>query len=238
MTIRYTPHPWRLYPCLEPWNGVALPDGWSEKSKWICGSLRCAQHPPALFGRAGRHAARAARRLIRIPARSAEQPVSLDGLFNCPWLGAGEMGDWELTAAQARNRREYPLRGGFLFPDGCWDTEEWNRCNESVHEVFPHRSTAGIEDAGPIVHTVYNLDARVQIPEQWAIRRGATYRADGRRPHWRGIYGGHGHSVAATPGNSVRGGAGEWADGPNYPARYATSGIRTGVNYIVYSMTH
>jgi hypothetical protein len=30
----------------------------------------------------------------------------------------------------------------------------------------------------------------------------------------------------------------EWADWPEYPEQYSALGIRMGVNFIVYSMTH
>jgi hypothetical protein len=30
----------------------------------------------------------------------------------------------------------------------------------------------------------------------------------------------------------------EWADVPQYPAKYSDLGIRIGVNYVVYAMTH
>jgi hypothetical protein len=30
----------------------------------------------------------------------------------------------------------------------------------------------------------------------------------------------------------------EWADSPHYPEKYSALGIRIGVNYVVYSMTH
>jgi hypothetical protein len=30
----------------------------------------------------------------------------------------------------------------------------------------------------------------------------------------------------------------EWADSPDYPAHYAALGVRIGVNYVVYAMTH
>jgi hypothetical protein len=30
----------------------------------------------------------------------------------------------------------------------------------------------------------------------------------------------------------------EWADDPTYPEKFAALGIRIGVNYIVYDMTH
>jgi len=38
--------------------------------------------------------------------------------------------------------------------------------------------------------------------------------------------------------NSDLGDSWEYADDPYYPEKYSALGIRTGVNYIVYSMTH
>jgi hypothetical protein len=38
--------------------------------------------------------------------------------------------------------------------------------------------------------------------------------------------------------NSDIGDSWEWADGPEYPERLAEMGIRIGVNYVVYSLTH
>ena len=30
----------------------------------------------------------------------------------------------------------------------------------------------------------------------------------------------------------------EWADAPHYPERFSALGIRIGVNYVVYAMSH
>ena len=43
--------------------------------------------------------------------------------------------------------------------------------------------------------------------------------------------------VAMTP-NSDIGDSWEWADEPRYDERFSALGIRIGVNYIVYAMTH
>jgi hypothetical protein len=85
---------------------------------------------------------------------------------------------------------------------------------------------------------VYDLDDRYQVPGQWALARGSTYRNDGATPHWRGIYDDHGRVMVAMSFNSDIGDSWEWADDPNYPEKYSALGIRIGVNYVVYSMTH
>jgi hypothetical protein len=38
--------------------------------------------------------------------------------------------------------------------------------------------------------------------------------------------------------NSDIGDSWEWSDNPRYPLTYSDLGIRIGVNYVVYAMTH
>ncbi len=255
--------PFRVYPSMEPYDDIELPPDFQDQSEWVFARLMYPQHPNARFGgyrrfgggdwreggtswtqdypRADRHFAQALRRLSRIHVRSVEQPVSLDDgddAFNYPWMNAGEMGDWKLTEAQAASLREYLLRGGFIMLDDFWGTEEWNRFAESMQRVFPDRPIVEIDNADPIFHIVYDLDERYQVPGQWALARGTTYRNDGSVAHWRGIYDDHGRVMVAMTFNSDVGDSWEWADDPNYPEKYSALGIRIGVNYVVYSMTH
>ncbi|MBI3684556.1 MAG: DUF4159 domain-containing protein [Acidobacteria bacterium] len=264
LTALYAQRPFRVYRSLEPYDAIALPPDWQEKTEFVFGRLMYPSHPNALFGRrfrfgfggdwreggtswtqdyprADRHFAMALRRLTRIHVRSAEQPVNLDDgddVFNWPWLCAGEMGDWKLTATQAKTLREFLLRGGFLMLDDFWGTEEWGRFEESMKRVFPDRPIVELEDAESIFHTVYDLDDRYQVPGEWALRRGTTYRNDGAVPYWRGIHDDRGRIVVAMSFNSDLGDSWEWADEPHYPEKYSALGIRVGVNYVIYSMTH
>ena len=75
----------------------------------------------------------------------------------------------------------------------------------------------------------------LEIPK---IMNSAAYRNDGATPHWRGIYDDHGRIMVAMSFNSDIGDSWEWADDPGYPERYSALGIRIGVNYVVYAMTH
>lgn len=256
--------PFRTYPSLEPHDDVELPPDWQEKAEWTFARLMYPQHPNARFGRykrgggrahwlegytswtqdyprADRHFAQALRRLTRLNVRSVEQPVNPDDgddIYNWPFLCAGEMGDWMLTDKQAAKLRDYLLRGGFLMLDDFWGTEEWDRFVESMSKVFPDRPIVEISDPDQIFHTVYDLDDRYQIPGQWALRRGSTYRNDGEQPYWRGIYDDQGRIMVAIYFNSDVGDGWEWADDPRFPERYSALAIRLGVNYVVYSLTH
>src|SRR5580692_8195876 len=256
--------PWRVDMSLEGYDNVPVPTDYQEKTEWVFARLMYPVHPQARFSRRGfgfgggdwrqggtswsqdypradRHFAQALRRLTRTHVRSVEQPVNLDDgddVFNFPWLAAGEMGDWKLTDSQAKQLREYLLRGGFLYLDDFWGTQEWERFDESMKLVFPDRPIVEIDDKDAIFHNVYDLDERYQIPGEWAIRQGRMYRADGFRAYWRGIYDDHGRVMVAMSFNSDIGDSWEWADDPYYPEKYSALGIRVGVNYVIYSMTH
>jgi hypothetical protein len=254
--------PFRVYISMEGYDNIPIPADAGEKAEWVFGRLMYPQHPYARFARyrwgrldwheggtswsqdyprADRHFAAALRRLTRIHTRSVEQPVNpddADDIYDWPWLCAGEMGDWKLTASQAKNLREFLLRGGFLMLDDFWGPDEWDRFMESMQVVFPDRPIVEIEDSDAIFHSVYDLDDRYRIPGMWGIRGQQRGRSEGAVPHWRGIYDDKGRVMVAMCFNNDVGDSWEWADEPEYPEKYSALGIRLGVNYVVYSMTH
>jgi hypothetical protein len=150
------------------------------------------------------------------------------------------MGDWKLTDSQAKTLREFLLRGGFLMLDDFWREDEWARFEESMKRVFPDRPIVEIENGDAIFHTVYDLNDRYQVPGQWALggRGYMSQRAAGTVAHWRAIYDDKGRIMVAMCFNSDLGDSWEWADDPGYPEKYSALGIRIGVNYVVYAMTH
>ncbi|MBI3207857.1 MAG: DUF4159 domain-containing protein [Candidatus Solibacter usitatus] len=258
--------PFRVYQSMEPYDVVPIPADWKDKGEFVFGRLMYPNHPNAMFGwygrgrggrqvdwreggtswsqdypRADRFFSQALRRLTRLHTRSVEQPVNLeddDDVFNWPWLCAGEMGDWKLTVPQAKKLRDFLLRGGFIMLDDFWGTQEWGRFEESMKLVFPDRPIEEIADEDSIFHAVYDLDDRYQIPGQWALRRGATYRSDGATAYWRGVRDDKGRLMVAMAFNSDIGDSWEWADDPYYPEKYSALGIRIGVNFVIYSLTH
>ena len=216
-----------------------------ELLDWHAGGTSWTQDYP----RADRHFAQALRRLTRLQVRSVEQPVNpdeTDDFFNWPWLNAGEMGDWKLTEAQAKTIREYLLRGGFLMLDDFWGSDEYARFATSMKLIFPNRPVEDIDNKDPIFHTVYNLDDRYQILGEWALGNRGGYggyggmnrRAAGTVAHWMGVYDDKKRLMVMISFNSDIGDSWEWADDPRYPEKMAGLGIRIGIDYVIYSMTH
>ena len=133
-----------------------------------------------------------------------------DRLFDYPWLYAVEVGQWELNASEAALLREYLDRGGFLMVDDFWGEYEWYIFNESMRLVFPDRPILELGEDHPLLHVLYDLDQRTQIPGRGGNRQGTV-------PHWRGIFDDDGRLMVAINFNMDMGDAWEHADDPWYP---------------------
>jgi hypothetical protein len=254
----YAIQPFREYPGLE-YESFALPRDYQEKTEWVFARL---MYPPVggssggiqLLGdwrqggsnwtmdypRSDRHFAAAVRRLTRIHARSAEQPVNLESgdEYDWPWLYGVEVGHWDLSDAQAVNFREFLLRGGFFMCDDFHGATEWDVFTASMKRVLPGRPIVEIPSPDAIFHTIYDLNDRYQVPGAQFLETGHTWEKDGKTPHWRGIYDDKGRLMVAICFDMDLGDSWEHADNPKYPEKFSALGIRTGVNYVVYAMTY
>jgi len=252
--------PFREFPGTE-YNDFPLPADWNEKTEWAFARLMFPPGPLDGYSRTGRftgdfrlgaslwtqdypradrHFSMALRRLTRLHVRSVEQPVNLDegGVGDWPWLYAVQTGHWQLTDSQAAALREYLLRGGFFMADDFWGPTEWEIFMDSMKKVFPDRQVVELENKDAIFHTVYDLDDRYQVASHGSVMRGVSFKCEGCPDHWRGIYDDRGRLMVAMTFQSDVGDSWEWADDPYYPEKYAALGIRIGVNYVMYAMTH
>lgn len=250
----------RQYPAWE-YNDFPLPPDWNVKGEWVFARLMYPTwHIPfdrqfrsftdwtkgntnwtIDYPRSDRHLSAAVRRLTRLQAKSVEQPVNLDDgddVYNYPWLYGVEVGHWELTDSQVARMREFLLRGGFFMCDDFHGTDEWNVFINSMKKVFPDRPIVDLDSGNAIFHTVFDLDDRYQVPGYQFLYSGRIYEKDGFEPRWRGIFDDKGRVMVAICHNMDLGDSWENADDPRYPEKYSALGIRIGVNYILYAMTH
>ncbi len=247
-----SPKPFQQYPGVEYFD-FELPTDYLDPAEWTFARL---MYPSLGWGsewrfggtswtidypRADRHIAALVRRLSVIDARSVEQPVNLDDgdeVFYWPWLYAVEVGQWDLSDAQAAKLREYLLRGGFLMVDDFHGSREWLIFVESMRRIFPDRPIVDLPDDDPIFHTFWDLADRQQIPGAQFIFSHRTYEQDGVEAHWRAIYDDKGRVMVAICHNMDLGDSVEHSDTPQYPEEYSAQGMRTFLNYIIYAMTH
>jgi hypothetical protein len=179
-------------------------------------------------------------RLTRLDTAREGRIVTLDDdeLMKYPWLYAVEVGNWVLDERQAAVLREYLLRGGFLMVDDFWGEYEWNVFFDSMVRVFPDRPIIEVPESDELLHVLYDLDERIQIPGAYSAYSGITWEKGGVTPHWRGIYDDDGRLMVAINFNMDMGDAWEHADDPNYPEPMTTLAYRFAVNYTIYAMTH
>jgi hypothetical protein len=175
---------------------------------------------------------------VSIGERARMLEVTDDTIFDYPWLYAVEVGSWYLGDAEAARLREYLLRGGFLMTDDFHGSAEWQGFTESMQRVFPDRPIVEIPDTDEVLHVLYDVDERIQIPGIAALRYGVTYERDGVTPHWRGIYDDNGRLMVAINFNMDLGDAWEHANDPGYPEPMTGLATRFAVNYVIYAMTH
>jgi hypothetical protein len=192
------------------------------------------------YPKADRQFLQGVRRLSRINARSVEHVVDLisDDLFNYPFVYVVEAGHWDLPLSQAQKLREFLDRGGFVMTDDFHGTLDWSIFTESLNRSMADRPIVDIENSDPIFHVLYDLDDKFQVPGIVNYPFRQTHEYDGFEPKWRALRDQKGRIVLYICHNMDLGDAWEWADHPEYPEKYASLAYRTGINAIIYAMTH
>ncbi|MGE5487921.1 MAG: DUF4159 domain-containing protein [bacterium] len=230
-------------------DGAPIPPDANEKTEWAFARLKYPSWGRRWYSsrswmvdypKADRQFVQGVRRLTRIHTCAGERVIDLDTdeIFYWPWVYVVEPGQWRLTDEQAARLREYMLRGGFLFFDDFHGTREWQIFEAGIARIFPDRQIVDIADTDEIFHVLYDMDERVQVPGIQYWYSGRTWERDGIDPKWRGIYDDKGRLMMAIHHNMDLGDAWEWADHPSYPEAWASQAYRTGINSIIYAMTH
>jgi hypothetical protein len=160
-------------------------------------------------------------------------------LFDFPFLYSVEVGHWNLTPEEAAALREYLRRGGFLFCDDFWGSQEWANFQENLERVLPAARVQDVPLSHPVFHCYYDIAQIIQTPNVGnAVYGRTTWEEDGLVPHCRGVFDENGRLMILINWNTDLGDAWEWADLPGYPAKYSTYAYKIGINAIIYAMTH
>lgn len=195
------------------------------------------------YPEAENHFLQGVKRLTRIDTTPDSRHVSLldDKIFDYPWLFAQQVGRWQLSDEETLRLREYVLRGGFLVVDDFHGQYEWQIFQSVIQRVLPGYAIVELEAGDSLLHILYELDQRTQIPGRRHLRRapsGEIVAQLAGPPHWRGIYDDSGRLLVAINFNMDMGDAWQHADDPVYPEPMTALAYRFGINYILYAMTH
>jgi hypothetical protein len=166
-------------------------------------------------------------------------------LFSCPFLMAGDVGSMGISDTDAVRLREYLLKGGFLWTDDHWGSEEWAVWTRELAKVFDPREypIEEVTPADPIFQTQFVVKELPQIPNigYWRRSGGDTSEqgADSAVPHFQVVRDRQGRIMLAMTHNTDIADAFEReADDPVYFARFSPRGYALGINVVLYALTH
>jgi hypothetical protein len=168
-----------------------------------------------------------------------------DQLFACPFLMAGDVGSMGLSDSDAARLREYLLKGGFLWTDDMWGSEQWDTWMREIAKVLPPDEYPIVEitPADPLFQAQYVVKAMPQIPNlpYWRGSGGGTSEqgADSAEPRFHVIRDRHDRiMVAMTRNTDVADSFEREGDDPVYFAQFSPNGYALGINVLLHALTH
>jgi hypothetical protein len=168
-----------------------------------------------------------------------------DQLFSCPLLMAGDIGSAGFSPTDAARLREYLLKGGFLWTDDHWGSDEWEVWKRELAKVFPpdQYPIEELTPADPIFKTQFVVPEMPQIPNigYWRRSGGDTSEqgADSAMPVARGIADRDGRiMVFMTHNTDIQDSWEREGEDPSYFYAFSPRGYAFGINAILYALTH
>lgn len=166
-------------------------------------------------------------------------------LFQCPFLLMAAPGSAFFGEQDAERLRTYLLKGGFLWADDFWGSDQWDSWEAQIRKVLP-ADTYALTDL-PLQHPL--LRAQFVVPEipqipniGYFFRSGGDTSergADSAVPHARVITDARGHVLVLMTHNTDIGDSWEReGDDPTYFATFGPRGYAFGINVLLYAMTH
>jgi hypothetical protein len=166
-------------------------------------------------------------------------------LFRCPFIMMTEVGSTYFSPAEAERLREYLLKGGFLWADDFWGTWAWEVWAREIGKALPPSEypIVDVPLTHPIFHQQFDVKRVIQIPSigMWMRLGGGTSErgADSATPEAKAIFDKQGHMLVFITHNTDFGDAfEEEATDPNYFYTFSVEGYQTGINVLLYALTH
>jgi len=151
-------------------------------------------------------------------------------IFENPILYMSEPGFWVSNDAEAKNLREYLLKGGFIIFDDFEGPGHWRNLVAQMKRALPDHSFIKLDVEHPIFQTFFGIKY-LNVPHP-TVNVPPDYLAifENNDPS--------GRMIALANWNNDLGDYWEWSAEGLYGADPTNDAYRLGVNYIVYAMTH
>ena len=176
---------------------------------------------------------------INVSSKEKIVDISSKELFHYPFAYMLEVSRLILSEAEAKNLREYLLRGGFILVDDFHGGRQWKQFYKQLKKIFPKREPVDIPISHPLFHCFYDIAELMQIPGAGAALRGKTYeKRDGRPARCLGVYDDNGRLMMMINFNTDLGDGWEHAAENFYPRERSDMAFKLGINAVVYALTH
>ena len=149
-------------------------------------------------------------------------------IFEYPFLYFSEVGEMNMTPKEIENFREYLGRGGIAMIDDFDNARSLAWFSDQMHKVFPDRDFEDMNADHPIFHSAFDVEISQVVPP-------FNY---GEPPAFYGYFDDSRRVSMIINHNNDIGDFWEWLDQPVYPLEGSIAGVRLGINYLLYSMSH
>jgi len=168
-----------------------------------------------------------------------------DELFECPFLLMSAPGSAWFEEPEAARLREYLLKGGFLWADDFWGTDQWLQWVSQWEKVLPPDEYPVVDMPldHPMLHGQFEVNEIPQIPNIGYFTRSGGDTAergqDSAVPRARIVADADGRvMVLMTHNTDISDSWEREADDPTYFYTFGPRGYAFGINVLLYAMTH
>lgn len=167
-----------------------------------------------------------------------------DQLFQCPFLMAGDISSMGLSNTDAQRLRTYLLKGGFLWTDDQWGSEQWAVWLRELAKVFDPAEYPMEEVPlnDPIFSAQFVVDAMPQIPniQFWRSSHSTSEQGpDSASPHLSAVRDHSGRiMIVSTHNTDIADAFEREGEDPDFFYKFSPTGYALGVNIVLHALTH
>jgi hypothetical protein len=171
--------------------------------------------------------------------------ATADSLFKCPLVIMTAPGSAIFSPEEAEVLRTYLAKGGFLWADDFWGTDQWEQWEGEIRKVLPAavHPIVDLPMDHPMLRTQFVVTAIPQIPNigYWRRSGGDTSErgSDSAVPRAKIISDDRGRAVVLMTHNTDISDSWEReGEDASYFFEFSPKGYALGINVLLYALTH
>ncbi|MEX2584401.1 MAG: DUF4159 domain-containing protein [Gemmatimonadota bacterium] len=166
-----------------------------------------------------------------------------DGLFQCPFLFASDVGTVAFDDVEVDRMREYLMKGGMLWVDDFWGTRALREWTREISRVLPELEIVELSTEHPLFSTFYFVQEIPQIPsiQHWRRTGGGTSERynDSAVPRIYGIFDSQDRLLVLMSHNTdIADGWEREGEDFDFFHSFSPRGYSVGINVAIWAMTH